>query len=72
MKRALGSGAPRVVAPHLVMNATAADVDDHTQKLRDLWSYLRQHAPELEPYCSVRDTYTGCLSKSVVGSKSYW
>jgi hypothetical protein len=54
------------------MNATAADVDDHTQKLRDLWSYLRQHAPELEPYCSVRDTYTGCLSKSVVGSKSYW
>ena len=72
VKRALRAGGPRLVNPHVALNASKDDVDEHAAKLREQWEMLQRQEPDFVPYCNVRESFTGGVPKTVVGSKAYW
>lgn len=71
-KRSMQRSSVATVNPHLAVNATRADVDEHADNLRERWSDLRRAAPDYVPYCNVRESFTGSVGTSVIGSKAYW
>ena len=96
VKRSLRASGPRMVNPHVALNASGDDVDAHTAQLREHWAtlmlqvsrrpaspqhdaashtqnaYLLAQEPGFVPYCNVRESFTGGVPQTVVGSKAYW
>ena len=71
-KRAMQQSKVQVVTPHLAMNATRSDVDEHAAELHQRWADLRKAAPDYVPYCTARESFTGNVGTNVIGSKAYW
>jgi hypothetical protein len=61
-----------MVNPHVALNASGDDVDAHTAQLREHWATLMLQEPGFVPYCNVRESFTGGVPQTVVGSKAYW
>ena len=72
LKRSLTHGAARVVSPHVALNVSGDDVDEHMQAIREQWAHLQREAPEFVPHCSLTESFAATVGKHVPGTKAYW
>ena len=72
LKRSLTHGAARVVSPHVALNVSGDDVDEHMQAIRKQWAHLQSEAPQFVPHCNLTESFAATVGKHVPGTKAYW
>jgi len=67
-----GKSARPMVSGQIATEASTATLSEHKSDVEKQWDLICQWYPDFVPYCTMQESYTGHVPKTVVGSKAYW